>query len=131
MINISRKFSMSNEYEHWWNVSTDYINTSNMFICSDNSTIQSSVGKCSKTLTLLNKNGEWKLKTPNRNDQAIVFAGMKLLSMCQNHLGTLHSTWSYTNTYSFMKSDSLLSIIMLFQLSFPFEWYHMFPGILT
>ena len=79
-------------------INDHHINISNVFICSDNFQIQSAVGNMlPPTSTKSYENGHWSFKTLNRNGQAILFAKMKLLSMCQTYLGTLHSTWSYTN----------------------------------
>ena len=79
----------------------DYqLNTSNVFICSDNSTIQSTVGNMISNTSKISYEtigGKWNFNTLNRDRQSVLFAEMKLLSMCQTYLGTYRNTWSYTN----------------------------------
>ena len=79
----------------------DYqLNTSNVFVCSDNSTIQSTLGNMISNTSKISYekiDGKWNFNTLNRDRQAVLFAEMKLLSMCQTYLGTYRSTWSYTN----------------------------------
>ena len=81
-------------------INDHHISTSNLFICSDNASIQSTLGKKIPTkskITYEKTNGKMSFNTLNREQQAVLFAEMKLLSMCQTYLGTYHSTWSYTN----------------------------------
>jgi len=77
-----------------------HLNTSNVFICSDNSTIQSTLGNMISNTSKISyekTDGKWNFNTLNRDRQSVLFAEMKLLSMCQTYLGTYRSTWSYTN----------------------------------
>ena len=76
------------------------LNTSNVFVCSDNSVFQSALGRMisnTSKISYENAGGKRGFNTLNRGGQAVLFAEMKLLSMCQTYLGTYRSTWSYTN----------------------------------
>ena len=70
------------------------------FVCSDNSVFQSTLGRMisnTSKISYENAGGKRGFNTLNRGGQAVLFAEMKLLSMCQTYLGTYRSTWSYTN----------------------------------